>query len=68
MLVHGAGVLADQHILDTTAESFQKVYEPKVAGLRNLLDAVDRDAQRALVLFSSSTARYTSSARTSAEP
>ena len=58
MLVHGAGVLADQHILDKTAESFQKVYEPKVAGLRNLLEAVDRDALRALVIFSSSTARY----------
>ena len=58
VLVHGAGVLADQHILDKTTESFQKVYEPKVAGLRNLLDAVDRDALRALVLFSSSTARY----------
>ena len=58
ILVHGAGVLADQHILDKTAESFKKVYEPKVAGLRNLLEAVDRDALRALVLFSSSTARY----------
>jgi len=58
IVVHGAGVLADQHILDKTAENFQKVYEPKVAGLRNLLDAVDRDALRALVLFSSSTARY----------
>ena len=58
VLVHGAGVLADQHILDKTTESFQKVYEPKVAGLRNLLEAVDRDALRALVLFSSSTARY----------
>ena len=33
VLVHGAGVLADQHILDKTAESFQLVYEPKVAGL-----------------------------------
>ena len=58
ILVHGAGMLADQHILDKTAESFQKVYQPKVAGLRNLLEAVDRDALRALVLFSSSTARY----------
>ncbi len=58
VLVHGAGVLADQHILDKTAESFQKVYDPKVAGLRNLLDGVDRTALRALVLFSSSTARY----------
>jgi len=58
ILVHGAGVLADQHILDKTAENFQRVYEPKVAGLRNLLNALDRDALRALVLFSSSTARY----------
>jgi acyl transferase domain-containing protein/NAD(P)-dependent dehydrogenase (short-subunit alcohol dehydrogenase family)/acyl carrier protein len=58
VLVHGAGVLADQHILDKTAENFQRVYQPKVAGLRNLLGAVDRDALRALVLFSSSTARY----------
>ena len=58
VLVHGAGVLADQHILDKTAESFRKVYEPKVVGFRNLLDAIDRDALRALVLFSSSTARY----------
>jgi len=58
ILVHGAGVLADQHILDKTAESFQAVYEPKVTGLRNLLEALDRDALRALVLFSSSTARY----------
>jgi acyl transferase domain-containing protein/NAD(P)-dependent dehydrogenase (short-subunit alcohol dehydrogenase family) len=58
VLVHGAGVLADQHILDKTAESFQKVYEPKVGGLRNLLDALDRNQLRALVLFSSSTARY----------
>ncbi|MCZ6783743.1 MAG: SDR family NAD(P)-dependent oxidoreductase, partial [Proteobacteria bacterium] len=58
MLVHGAGVLADQHILDKTAENFHKVYDPKVVGLRNLLAAVDRDALRALVLFSSSTARY----------
>jgi acyl transferase domain-containing protein len=58
VLVHGAGVLADQRILDKTAENFQKVYEPKVAGLRNLMAAVDREALRALVLFSSSTARY----------
>ena len=58
VLVHGAGVLADQHILDKTVESFQKVYDTKVTGLRNLLEAVDRDALRALVIFSSSTARY----------
>ena len=40
------------------ARASRKVYAPKVAGLRNLLEAVDRDALRALVLFSSSTARY----------
>ncbi len=58
VLVHGAGVLEDKLILEKTSESFQKVYAPKVAGLRNLLEAIDRDALRALVLFSSSTARY----------
>lgn len=57
-LIHGAGVLADQHILDKTAESFERVYAPKVRGLLNLLDGVDRSALRALVVFSSTTARF----------
>jgi malonyl CoA-acyl carrier protein transacylase len=57
-LVHGAGVLADAKIEDKTAEQFDAVYGTKVAGLRALLAAVGEDDLRALVLFSSSTARF----------
>jgi NAD(P)-dependent dehydrogenase (short-subunit alcohol dehydrogenase family) len=56
-LVHGAGVLADAKIEDKTAAQFDAVYQTKVAGLRALLAAVG-DELRALVLFSSSTARF----------
>src|SRR5262249_26459551 len=56
-LVHGAGVLADARIEDKTEEQFDRVYQTKVAGFRNLLAALHGDDLRALVLFSSSTAR-----------
>lgn len=57
-IVHGAGVLADARIEDKTAEQFERVYATKVAGLQALLRAVDPNELRALVLFSSSTARF----------
>ena len=57
-LIHGAGVIADRVIADQTIEQFRGVYETKVAGLRNLLAAVDTRALRFLVLYSSSTARF----------
>ena len=57
-LVHGAGVLADSLITDKKPTDFEAVYRTKVHGLRNLLDAVADDPLRALVLFSSSTARF----------
>ena len=57
-LVHGAGVLADRKIEDQTDEQFARVFETKVAGLANLLEAVGRDDLKALVLFSSTTARF----------
>jgi hypothetical protein len=57
-LVHGAGVLADARIEDKTDEQFGRVYGTKVAGLRNLLAAVVPEELRALVVFSSSTARF----------
>ena len=57
-VVHGAGVLADRLILDKTQEQFDNVYDTKVIGLRNLLDASRDDPLKALVLFSSSTARF----------
>jgi NAD(P)-dependent dehydrogenase (short-subunit alcohol dehydrogenase family)/acyl carrier protein len=57
-VIHGAGVLADALIADKTEEQFDRVYGTKVAGLRNVLAALDQEELRALVLFSSSTGRF----------
>ncbi len=57
-LIHGAGVIADRRIVDLTLEQFRDVHQTKVAGLRNLLAAVDPRALNFVVLFSSSTARF----------
>ena len=57
-LVHGAGVLADRKIEDQTDDQFASVFDTKVGGLDALLKAVGNDDLRALVLFSSSTARF----------
>ena len=43
---------------DTLWADMYRAYEALSPGLRNLLDAVERNDLRALVLFSSSTARY----------
>ncbi len=56
-LVHGAGVLADRKIEDQTDDQFARVFETKVDGLDALLGAIGGDDLRALVLFSSTTAR-----------
>lgn len=57
-IIHGAGVLADRKVLDKTVENLDAVMDTKLAGLRNLLEAVKMDELRLLALFSSSTARY----------
>jgi NAD(P)-dependent dehydrogenase (short-subunit alcohol dehydrogenase family)/acyl carrier protein len=57
-LVHGAGVLADARIEDKTPAQFDSVFATKVGGLRSLLAGLAGDELRALVLFSSSTARF----------
>ncbi len=57
-IIHGAGVLADQRIEDKTRDQFERVYQTKVSGLRNLLGAVRPDRLEFLCLFSSYTARY----------
>jgi NAD(P)-dependent dehydrogenase (short-subunit alcohol dehydrogenase family) len=57
-LIHGAGVIADRRIENKTLEQFDRVYATKVQGLRNLLQFLDADDLRVLVLFSSSTARF----------
>ena len=57
-IIHGAGVLADQRIEDKTRDQFDRVYQTKVAGLRNVLGAIQPDQLKVLCLFSSYTARY----------
>ena len=57
-LVHGAGVLRDQLIEDKTEEQFSQVYGTKVSGMTALLDAVEVEALKVAVFFSSSTARF----------
>ena len=57
-LIHGAGVLADRKIEDQTDDQFAQVFDTKVCGLHHLLAAVEGDDLQALVLFSSSTARF----------
>jgi len=57
-LIHGAGVLADRNIEDKSDEDFASVYDTKVVGLRAVLDALADAPLRAMVLFSSSTARF----------
>ena len=57
-IVHGAGVLADRRIEEKSLAEFDRVWQTKVGGLTNLLAATRDDSLAALVLFSSSTARY----------
>ncbi|QJW94010.1 type I polyketide synthase [Frigoriglobus tundricola] len=56
-VVHGAGVLADKRIEDLAGEQFDRVYSTKVDGLRTVLDLLGHEDLKALVLFSSTTAR-----------
>ncbi|MFO0822892.1 MAG: SDR family NAD(P)-dependent oxidoreductase, partial [Gemmataceae bacterium] len=56
-VIHGAGVLADKRIEDLSGEQFDRVYATKVDGLQNLLKHLGTDELKALVLFSSTTAR-----------
>ncbi|MBL1102118.1 type I polyketide synthase [Streptomyces coffeae] len=52
-LVHGAGVLADQLIASKKASEVERVFAPKLVGLRSVMAAVDADKLRHIVLFSS---------------
>jgi len=56
-LVHGAGVLADAKLEDKTPAQLDAVFGPKLDGLANLLAGCDEEALKAVVLFSSTTAR-----------
>ncbi len=57
-LIHGAGVIEDRWIADKKAAQFERVFDTKVAGLRNLLDAIGDDNLKSLVLFSSVSGRF----------
>ncbi len=57
-LIHGAGVLADRRIEDKTEEQFERVYDTKVGGLRNLLGALAHEALKVIALFSSYSGRF----------
>ncbi len=57
-IIHGAGVLADRLIAEKRLEDAEKVYATKVQGFSALLAALDEEALRCVVLFSSSTARF----------
>ncbi|MFE9323628.1 SDR family NAD(P)-dependent oxidoreductase [Nocardia sp. NPDC052278] len=50
-VVHGAGVLADSTLTDKTAESIERVLDPKISGLATVLAALGE--LRHLVLFTS---------------
>ncbi|MET9734669.1 SDR family NAD(P)-dependent oxidoreductase, partial [Streptomyces sp. NPDC006458] len=52
-LVHGAGVLADQLIANKKASEIERVFAPKLTGLRSVAAALDSDILRHIVLFSS---------------
>ncbi|MBN1930170.1 MAG: SDR family NAD(P)-dependent oxidoreductase, partial [Desulfobacterales bacterium] len=56
-IIHGAGVLEDRLIIDKTPEQFEKVFDTKVKGLRNLFEATRTDHLKYLVFFSSVAAR-----------
>ncbi|MGW1597916.1 SDR family NAD(P)-dependent oxidoreductase [Streptomyces sp. NPDC002343] len=56
-LLHGAGVLADQHITDKSDAEFTEVFTTKVDGLANLLHVTRDDPLRLLCVFSSVSAR-----------
>ncbi|MGW1373199.1 SDR family NAD(P)-dependent oxidoreductase [Streptomyces sp. NPDC002446] len=52
-VIHGAGVLGDRPLAEVTAESITPVVDTKLRGLQHVLDALDVDRLRHLVLFSS---------------
>ena len=56
-IIHGAGVLEDRLIIDKTVDQFERVFDTKVKGFNNLLEAADQDHLKYLVLFSSVAAR-----------
>ncbi|MEA5594306.1 SDR family NAD(P)-dependent oxidoreductase [Rivularia sp. UHCC 0363] len=63
-IVHGAGNLADKPIEKKTESDFDRVYNPKVKGLTNLLKCVPPSQLDSLVLFSSVVGFYGNAGQT----
>lgn len=57
-ILHGAGVLADKLIAQKSDQQFNQVFQTKVLGLKNLLEATQQDKIKFLLLFSSVAARF----------
>jgi len=57
-IVHAAGVLEDRRIADKTAAQFNAVFDTKIHGLRSLLAGVRAAELKAIVFFSSVSARF----------
>ncbi|MGY0055759.1 SDR family NAD(P)-dependent oxidoreductase [Streptomyces sp. LZ34] len=57
-VIHGAGVLADQFLAEKEAEGVGRVVGTKLTGLGNVLDALDAEHLRHLVVFTSVSGIY----------
>ncbi len=57
IIIHGAGVVEDKFIIDKNEAQFSKVFDTKVKGMDNLLDAAKNDSLKYFILFSSVAAR-----------
>ena len=52
-VVHGAGIVSDSKIWNKEMKSFCRVFDTKYKGLNNIMDNVDKNALKLLVMFSS---------------
>lgn len=52
-VVHGAGIVSDSKIWNKDMKSFQRVFDTKYKGLNNIMDNVDKNTLKLLVMFSS---------------
>lgn len=52
-VVHGAGIVSDSKIWNKEIKSFQRVFDTKYKGLNNILENVDMNRLKLLVMFSS---------------
>jgi acyl transferase domain-containing protein len=57
-IIHGAGTLADKLIENKSEQDFDRVYTTKIVGLNTLLNSVDYNQLKHLVLFSSAAGFY----------